>query len=102
MALDDRIGDRIGDGPADGQGAAEALARRARWLEYATTAWNSLEAVVAISTGVAGHSLALVAFGLDSCVEVLASVVVLWHLGGAPEEADPARAQRAMRLIAVA
>jgi divalent metal cation (Fe/Co/Zn/Cd) transporter len=28
--------------------------------------------------------------------------VVLWHLGGATEEADPARAQRAMRLIAVA
>jgi divalent metal cation (Fe/Co/Zn/Cd) transporter len=78
------------------------LGRRARRLEYATTAWNSLEAVVAISTGLASHSLALVAFGLDSCVEVLASVVVLWHLGGAPEEADPARAQRAMRLIAVA
>lgn len=98
MALDDRIG----DGRADGQAGDEALGRRARRLEYATTAWNSLEAVVAISTGVAAHSLALVAFGLDSCVEVLASVVVLWHLGGAPEEADPARARRAMRLIAVA
>ena len=26
--------------------------------------------------------------------------MVLWHLGGAPEAADPARARRAMRLIA--
>lgn len=79
-----------------------ALSRRARRLEYGTTAWNSLEAVVAISTGLAAHSLALVAFGLDSCVEVMASIVVLWHLGGDAEDVDPARARRAMRLIAVA
>jgi divalent metal cation (Fe/Co/Zn/Cd) transporter len=31
---------------------------------------------------------------------VFASIVVLWHLGGATEDADPARARRAMRLIA--
>jgi divalent metal cation (Fe/Co/Zn/Cd) transporter len=80
----------------------EALERRGRRLEYGTTIWNSLEAVVAISTGVVSHSLALVAFGLDSCVEVLASIIVLWHLGGAPEDVDPRRAQRAMRLIAIA
>jgi len=80
----------------------EALSRRARQLEYCTTGWNSLEAVVAISTGLASHSLALVAFGLDSCVEVVASIVVLWHLGGEPENIDPARSQRAMRLIAAA
>lgn len=80
----------------------ESLNRRARRLEYCTTAWNSLEAVVAISTGLASHSVALVAFGLDSCVEVLASIVVLWHLGGAPEDVDPERARRALRLIAAA
>jgi divalent metal cation (Fe/Co/Zn/Cd) transporter len=37
---------------------------------------------------------------LDSCVEVLASLVVLWHLGGDAEDVDPGRARRAMRLIA--
>jgi divalent metal cation (Fe/Co/Zn/Cd) transporter len=100
MAVDERSGE--GATPEGQDRVAQQLNRRARRLEYATTSWNSLEAVVAISTGLASHSLALVAFGLDSCVEVLASVVVLWHLGGAPEEADPARTQRAMRLIAVA
>jgi divalent metal cation (Fe/Co/Zn/Cd) transporter len=80
----------------------ETLERRGRRLEYGTTVWNSLEAAVAIFTGLTSHSLALVAFGLDSCVEVLASVVVLWHLGGEPEAVDPRRAQRAMRLIAAA
>jgi divalent metal cation (Fe/Co/Zn/Cd) transporter len=94
MAVEDKAGARAPGGEPD-------LGRRARRLEYATTGWNSLEAVVAIGTGLASHSLALVAFGLDSCVEVLASLIVLWHLGGATEEADPARAQRAMRLIAV-
>lgn len=76
------------------------LGRRGRLLEYATTAWNCLEAIVAVTTGLAANSLALVAFGLDSCVEVFASIVVLWHLGGASESADPARARRAIRLIA--
>lgn len=75
------------------------LERRGRRLEYATTAWNTLEAFIAVATGLAANSLALVAFGLDSCVEVFASIVVLWHLGGASENADPARARRAVRLI---
>ena len=41
----------------------------------------------------------LVAFGLDSLVEVFASVVVLWYLGG---EDGTDRARRALRLISVA
>ena len=82
--------------------SVSCLQRRGRRLEYVTTAWNSLEAVVAIASGVAANSLALVAFGLDSCIEVFASMVVLWHLGGAPEDVDPHRARRAMRLIAAA
>lgn len=80
--------------------AQEQLERRGRRLEYATTAWNCLEAIVAVATGLAANSLALVAFGLDSCVEVFASLVVLWHLGDAKQEAHSARTRRAMRLIA--
>ncbi len=60
-------------------------------------AWNSLEAVVAVATGVAAHSLGLVAFGLDSLVEVFASLVVLWHLGG--DAGESVRSRRALRLI---
>ena len=78
------------------------LERQGRHWEYATTGWNSLEAVIAISSGIAAHSLGLVAFGLDSCIEVFASVVVLWHLGGDTESVDPPRARRAMRLIGAA
>jgi divalent metal cation (Fe/Co/Zn/Cd) transporter len=77
----------------------QRLERQGRLWEYGTTAWNSLEAFVAIGTGVAAHSLGLIAFGLDSCIEVFASLVVLWHLAGADETESPRRSRRAMRLI---
>jgi divalent metal cation (Fe/Co/Zn/Cd) transporter len=76
--------------------------RRGQLLEYATVAWNSLEAIVAVGTGVAAHSLALVAFGLDSCIEVFASVVVLWHLGRSSSRRSDEHSTRALRLIALA
>jgi putative acetyltransferase len=75
------------------------LERQGSLWEYATTVWNGFEVFVTVGAGLAAHSLALVAFGLDSCIEVFASLVVLWHLGGATEQEDPARARRAMRLI---
>lgn len=75
------------------------LERRGRRLEYATTAWNTLEAIVTIAAGLSARSLGLVAFGLDSCVEVFGSLVVLWYLRGSDSRR---RSTRAMRLIAVA
>ncbi len=74
-----------------------ALSRRARQLAWATIAWNVIEAVVAITAGAAASSIALVGFGLDSTVEVLSAVVILWQLQGLAED----RERRALRLIAV-
>ena len=76
--------------------------RQGQLLEYATVAWNTTEAIVAVSTGLAAHSLALVGFGLDSCIEVFASVVVLWHLGRTSSRRSAEQSTRALRLIAVA
>lgn len=73
--------------------------RRALGLEYLTVAWNVMEVFVTISLGVAAGSLALVAFGLDSCVEIFASTVVLWHLRG---DGTVHRTRRAMRFVAIA
>jgi hypothetical protein len=44
-------------------------------LEYATVAWNSTEVFVTIGLGIAARSVALVAFGLDSLIEIFASSV---------------------------
>jgi divalent metal cation (Fe/Co/Zn/Cd) transporter len=66
-------------------------------LEYGTLAWCAVEASVSIWIGVAAGSIALIAFGLDSGIEIFAALVVLWQLRVNNEE----RTRRAMRLIAI-
>lgn len=73
------------------------LEKTALWLAYATIAWNTIEAVVAIGSGIAAGSVALVGFGLDSVVEVGSALVVAWQFRGISE----AREARALRLIAI-
>ena len=70
---------------------------RAVRLAWATIAWNLVEAVVAIAAGTAAGSIALVGFGLDSTVEVMSAVVIVWQFRGLSED----REQRALKLIAV-
>lgn len=65
-------------------------------LAWATISWNSIEAVVAIASGRAADSVALVGFGLNSIVEVGSAIVVVWQFSGA----DAEREQRALKLIA--
>ena len=76
--------------------------RRGRNLERMTVAWNCGEAVVTVGLGAAAGSVALVAFGLDSLVEVFASLVVLWHMATARWGATHARDRTALRLLAAA
>ena len=73
--------------------------RRALRLEYLTVAWNAMEVFVTVTLGILAGSLALVAFGLDSCIEIFASIVVLWHLRG---EGTDHRTRRAMGFVASA
>jgi divalent metal cation (Fe/Co/Zn/Cd) transporter len=73
--------------------------RRGRLLQRLTIAWNLAEVFVTIGLGIAARSLALVAFGLDSLVEVFASLVVLWHLAGTV--GNEQRDRRARRLVAL-
>jgi divalent metal cation (Fe/Co/Zn/Cd) transporter len=49
-------------------------------LEALTVAWLTVEAVVAVASGVAAHSLSLLAFGIDSLIELISAVVLLWRL----------------------
>jgi divalent metal cation (Fe/Co/Zn/Cd) transporter len=77
--------------------APDRLARRARLLAVATVAWNVIEAAVAIAAGTAAGSIALVGFGLDSTVEVLSALVILWQFHGVAA----ARERRALKLIAL-
>src|SRR5690625_2456991 len=74
------------------------LERRVRWVVSATITYNLVEAVVAITAGRIASSTALVAFGLDSFVEVLSAAAVAWQFAAS----DPRRRERAaMRAIAI-
>jgi divalent metal cation (Fe/Co/Zn/Cd) transporter len=79
-----------------------SLQRRALRLEYATIAWNVGEAVFTIALGVVAGSLALIAFGADSVIEVFASSVVVWHVRPGHTVDRPERTRLALRLVAVA
>jgi divalent metal cation (Fe/Co/Zn/Cd) transporter len=74
------------------------LQRRVRVIVAATITYNLVEAIVAISAGVAASSAALIGFGLDSIVEVLSAAAVAWQFAG-PRPQD--REAVAMRVIAV-
>jgi divalent metal cation (Fe/Co/Zn/Cd) transporter len=74
------------------------LLQRGLWLEYTTLGWNVVGTVIVVAAAVAARSVALAGFGLDSLIEIFASVIVVWQLTGAGQH----REQRALRLIGVA
>ena len=57
-----------------------ALIQRAFRLEWITVAWMVIEGAVAIGAGVAAGSLTLMAFGLDSVIELASASVLIWRL----------------------
>jgi divalent metal cation (Fe/Co/Zn/Cd) transporter len=74
--------------------------RTGRRLQRVTIAWNLAEVGVTVALGVVAGSLALVAFGLDSLIEVFASLVVLWHMS--ESDTHGTRDRRARRLVGIA
>ncbi|MFA9429187.1 cation transporter [Egicoccus sp. AB-alg2] len=54
--------------------------RRVRLYNNLTIGWNVVEGIVAVAAGIAAGSISLIAFGLDSGVEVSTSIVLAWRL----------------------
>jgi divalent metal cation (Fe/Co/Zn/Cd) transporter len=75
-----------------------SLLRRGLWLEYATLGWNVVGAVVVLLAAMETGSAALTGFGLDSAIEIFASVVVVWQLQGIAQD----RERLALKLIGAA
>jgi hypothetical protein len=71
------------------------LLRRGLWLEYTTLGWNGVGTVIVGLAALAAHSVALAGFGLDSLIEIFASLVVVWQVKGINAQ----REQLALRLI---
>jgi hypothetical protein len=73
------------------------LHRRALGLEYFTVGWNVIEGVVAIGAGLLAGSVALVGFGIDSGIEVISALGLLWRLRTAGPDASVAEESGAER-----
>ena len=56
------------------------LIREVFRLEWLTIGWMVVEAVVALASGIAAGSLVLLAFGLDSVIELISAGVLVWRL----------------------
>ena len=79
-----------------------ALARRGRRLEYFTIAWNSLEGVVGIGAGVMAGSISLIAFGIDSFIEITSGGALLWRLStDSDKERREKREAIALKIVGV-
>jgi divalent metal cation (Fe/Co/Zn/Cd) transporter len=74
---------------------ADSMLQRGLRLEYATLGWNVVGTVVVVTAAIAAHSVALAGFGLDSLIEIVASLVVVWELKGINRGGE----RRALRLI---
>src|SRR5204863_7662567 len=77
-----------------------ALARRARLLSWASLGWMTIEGAVAIVAALVAGSVALLGFGIDSAIEGLASVIVIWRFSGGRTFSEQAE-RRAQQLVAV-
>jgi divalent metal cation (Fe/Co/Zn/Cd) transporter len=75
------------------------LARLARTLSWLTLAWMGIEGGVAIGAAIAAGSVALLGFGLDSGIEAIASVIVIWRFTGT-RLASPTAERRAQKMVA--
>jgi len=78
----------------------EQLAARVRLLSWLSLGWMTIEGAVAITAGIVASSIALVGFGLDSGVEGVASVIIIWRFTGHRVFSHAAE-RRAQKLVAV-
>jgi len=77
-----------------------SLRKKALILVWIGELWNILEAGVALWAALLSSSVALLAFGLDSLIELFAGAVLIWRFS--KEASDESLAERkALRLVGV-
>jgi len=76
------------------------VARKVRQLSWLSLGWMTIEGAVAITAGVLASSIALVGFGLDSVIEGVASVIIIWRFTGSRVFSQLAE-RRAQKLVAI-
>jgi divalent metal cation (Fe/Co/Zn/Cd) transporter len=85
---------------AGNPGERDRLIRRAKALSWLSLAWMTVEGAIGITAALIAGSVALLGFGIDSAIEGLASVIVIWRFTGARRLSDHAEG-RAQKAVAV-
>ncbi|MBI4463402.1 MAG: cation transporter, partial [Acidobacteria bacterium] len=78
----------------------DSLRHKALRLEYTLVTYNLLEGIIAVAAGWRAGSIALLGFGLDSGIEILAAGILIWrlrHSGSLEEETEKER--KALRWV---
>lgn len=76
------------------------LKRQALILVWIGEIWNLLELIVALYSGIGSGSVALIAFGLDSFIELFAGAVLIWRLQSSFKEKEETKAEnKALKLV---
>ena len=78
----------------------QRAARRARLLSWLSLAYMAAEGAIAIIAAILAGSVALLGFGLDSAIEGLASVIIVWRFTGTRTLSETAET-RAQEAVAV-
>lgn len=78
----------------------DRLIRYAKLLAWSSLVWMTAEGAIALFAGVAAGSVALIGFGVDSAIEGMASVVIIWRFWGSRALSEAAE-RRAQKLVAV-
>jgi divalent metal cation (Fe/Co/Zn/Cd) transporter len=89
-----------GDGLIAGGASWQRQATLARRLAWFSLAYMAAEGAVAILAAVMAGSVALLGFGLDSVIEGLASVIIVWRFTGDRTLSETAE-RRAQRGVAI-
>ena len=99
------MAEHSGRSSADGQDIPQnKLYKKGLYLEYFTVAYNIVEAALSILFGSLAKSIALVGFGLDSIVESLSGMILIWRLGQhgkISEEQEERTEKRAQKFVAM-
>lgn len=86
--------------PTAAGAARAALVRRGLLLVAASITWMVIEGVVSVGAGLAAGSVALLAFGIDSFIELGSDFVVAWRLREEQRRSCPERLAAAERKAA--
>jgi divalent metal cation (Fe/Co/Zn/Cd) transporter len=78
----------------------DQLIGRAKLLSWLSLGWMTVEGAVAVTAAILARSVALLGFGIDSAIEGLASVFIIWRFTGSRRLSEDAE-RRAQKLVAV-